>query len=334
MQSGPRWLATMPESASSRRRFAAEAACPGCGRSACRSAAKTRSVPSWPSTLIAAAMSAALSSIRRSAIASTSMPSMPSVPLISASPSLASSSTGREAGLGAARRRRVDVRRAASLTSPSPISASAQCDSGARSPEQPSEPYSCTTGVMPWREHRGHRLRGVRPDAGVPGGQRGEPQQHQRADHLALDLGAAAGGVRADQRLLQLGAHLGRDVPGGQGAEPGRDAVRRGGRGGELLDGQPGLLDGRHGVRGAARRRRRRGPPRRRRRRTAGRRPRSRLVMAPIPLALAPAPSPEPTRPAELSRIRDYACRSHGTGAGRDPGAAGAALPRRASPTR
>ena len=27
--------------------------------------------------------------------------------------------------------------------------ASAQCESGARSPEQPSEPYSCTTGVMP-----------------------------------------------------------------------------------------------------------------------------------------------------------------------------------------
>ena len=33
--------------------------------------------------------------------------------------------------------------------SPSPISTWAQCASGARSPEQPSEPYSCTTGVMP-----------------------------------------------------------------------------------------------------------------------------------------------------------------------------------------
>ena len=29
------------------------------------------------------------------------------------------------------------------------MSASAQWASGARSPEQPSEPYSCTTGVMP-----------------------------------------------------------------------------------------------------------------------------------------------------------------------------------------
>ncbi len=30
------------------------------------------------------------------------------------------------------------------------MSASAQCASGARSPEQPSEPYSRTTGVIPW----------------------------------------------------------------------------------------------------------------------------------------------------------------------------------------
>ena len=39
--------------------------------------------------------------------------------------------------------------RPSTVTSPSPISASATADSGARSPEQPSEPYSCTTGVMP-----------------------------------------------------------------------------------------------------------------------------------------------------------------------------------------
>ena len=36
---------------------------PGCGRSACRSAANTRSVPSRPSTLIAAVMSAVASSV-------------------------------------------------------------------------------------------------------------------------------------------------------------------------------------------------------------------------------------------------------------------------------
>ncbi len=77
------------------------------------------------------------------------MPSMPSVPLMRARPSLACSSTGdRPASFSAtAAGRRTP---SASVTSPSPISASAQCDSGARSPEQPSEPYSWTTGVMPW----------------------------------------------------------------------------------------------------------------------------------------------------------------------------------------
>ena len=39
-------------------------------------------------------------------------------------------------------------------TVPSPIRASATWASGARSPEQPSEPYSCTTGVMPLIEQR------------------------------------------------------------------------------------------------------------------------------------------------------------------------------------
>ena len=73
---------------------------------------------------------------------------MPSVPLMRARPSLAASSTGvspAAASASAAGRRVPD----ASRTSPSPISARAQCDSGARSPEQPSEPYSRTTGVMP-----------------------------------------------------------------------------------------------------------------------------------------------------------------------------------------
>ena len=40
-----------------------------------------------------------------------------------------------------------------------------QCASGARSPEQPSEPYSWTTGVMPWLSMAGEEARG-------PGGRR------------------------------------------------------------------------------------------------------------------------------------------------------------------
>ena len=76
------------------------------------------------------------------------MPSMPSVPLMSARPSFSCSWTG---SMPAARSAFSPFVRwpAASTTSPSPMSASAQCASGARSPEQPSEPYSRTTGVMP-----------------------------------------------------------------------------------------------------------------------------------------------------------------------------------------
>ena len=83
-----------------------------------------------------------------SAIASTSMPSIPSVPLISARPSFSRSTTGARP---AARSASAAGMRApcASVTSPSPVSASAQWASGARSPEQPSEPCSWTTGVMP-----------------------------------------------------------------------------------------------------------------------------------------------------------------------------------------
>ena len=125
----------------------------------------------------------------------TSMPSMPSVPLMRASPSLAASSTGVSPAAASASAAGTSAPEA-SRTVPSPISASAQCASGARSPEQPSKPYSCTTGVMPC-EIVGEQLRGLAADAGVTGRQRREPQQHQRPDHLALHLGAGARGVRA-----------------------------------------------------------------------------------------------------------------------------------------
>ena len=105
-------------------------------------------MPSSASTLIAAVMSAVRSSISRSWQASTSIPSMPSVPLISARPSFSRRVTGSisaAASASAAGRREP----AASRTVPSPVSASAHAASGARSPEQPSDPYSATTGVIP-----------------------------------------------------------------------------------------------------------------------------------------------------------------------------------------
>ena len=148
MHSGVRWLAITSDPASSTRRFAADSACPGCGRNACRSGANTASVPSNASTLIATTTSAVRNSRRRSAHASTNIPNIPSVPLISASPSFSSSTTGTIPAAANARPAGCNSP-TASRTSPSPIAASAQCASGARSPEQPSDPNSRTTGVIP-----------------------------------------------------------------------------------------------------------------------------------------------------------------------------------------
>ena len=222
--------------------FAAEAACPGCGRSAWRSAEKTASVPSRPSTLIAAAMSAVVSSVRRSSIARTSMPSMPSVPLMSARPSFSASVIGAipaSASASAADRSRPS----ASRTGPSPMTASAQCASGARSPEQPSDPCSWTIGVIPARQDGRVGLGRLAAHAGPPGGERRQAQEHQRAHDLALDLGPRSRRVAADQAALQLGAQRRRDVAAGERAEAGRDAVVRAGVLDERVDDGARALD-------------------------------------------------------------------------------------------
>ena len=155
------------------------------------------------------------------------MPSMPSVPLISASPSLAASSIGAQPG----RAQRLGRRRcrAPSLpsTQPSPSSTSAQCASGARSPEAPSEPCSGTHGVMSWLSRSTRACGDQRADPGAAQRQRPDPQQHHRPDHLARHRRADAGGVRADQRVLQLGPPLRGDERVGQRAEAGGDAVHR-----------------------------------------------------------------------------------------------------------
>ena len=97
--------------------------------------------------LIAVEISTVLSRASISFIAMINMPSMPSVPLISARPSLATNSTGvipAPFNACAASTTVPSSRR----TSPSPITASAHVESGARSPEQPRDPYSRTSGVM------------------------------------------------------------------------------------------------------------------------------------------------------------------------------------------
>lgn len=60
--------------------------------------------------------------------------------------------------------------------------------------------------------------------------------------------GPIAGGVRADDVALELGAELGADVPGGERAEAGGDPVDGLGLGGERVDDVPGGGQGLHGL--------------------------------------------------------------------------------------
>ena len=215
---------------------------------------------------------------------------MPSVPLMRARPSLALSSTGVRPAAASASAAGISVP-AASRTSPSPISASAQCDNGARSPEQPSEPYSRTTGVMPADSSAGHQLGGLAADAGVPGRQRREPQQHQCAHHLALDLGARAR-QRASAPATAAAARASRPGCGGWPGRRNRSRCRTPGRSPPPAP-RPPLAPCRspRPRRRSARPGRRRGPPPPRRRSTSGRH--------------LPAPSwphATPARPSERQR--------------------------------
>ena len=142
----------------------------------------------------------------------------------------------RDPGRGQRLGRRRDRMPSASRTSPSPISASAACASGARSPEQPSEPCSRTIGVIPLSINARVRGRRLGSDTRAARRQGREPEQHHRPDHLGLDLGAGRRGVRADQGALELGAKRGLDVPGRQGAEAGGHPVDGLIRLGQLID--------------------------------------------------------------------------------------------------
>jgi len=102
-------------------------------------------------------------------------------------------------------------------------------------------------GRDPGVEHRGIRLRDDGADPRAAGGEGGQAQHHEPADDLPLDLGTAAGRVRAHERALQLGAQLEGDVPGGPGAEAGRDSVVRLDIVGQPVDDRPGLGHPGHG---------------------------------------------------------------------------------------
>ncbi len=97
---------------------------------------------------MAVVMSAIRTRSSRSASARASIPSIPSVPLMRASPSFSASTTGvspASASACAAGR----VAPSGLRTCPSPCRTIATCESGERSPLQPSDPNSWTAGMIP-----------------------------------------------------------------------------------------------------------------------------------------------------------------------------------------
>ena len=275
--------------------MAALTAWPSCGRIATRSSANARSVPSNASVAIAAATSAVGSRTSRSARARTSMPSMPSVPLISASPSLACSVSGATPAVASAVAPSTSCP-SASRAWPSPSRTSAAEASGARSPLAPSEPCSRTTGVTPALSRASIVSTTTGRAPGVAHRQAAGAQQDHRPDRLALDLRTHPGGVRADQRRLQLRRPLGGDHRVGERAEAGGHAVDRLRLVHQPLDdGRPALDDRscvvaeRRRADRRGRRPRRRRPTRRAARAPAAVRPRSRKRTVP-PRQVWPSP--------------------------------------------
>ena len=181
-----------------------------------------------------------------------SMPSMPSVPLSSARPSFSASVTGSRPAAASACGGRHAARRRASRTWPSPISARAQCASGARSPEQPSEPYSGTTGVRPALSRatiacgdlRAGRRCGRSPACGAAAASSPARPRARPAAPLPAACERTSDRWRSARRLE-------RDVRRGQGAEAGGDPVGGLVGGGEGLD----VRSGRRPSRPAPRRR-------------------------------------------------------------------------------
>ena len=132
--------------------------------------------------------------------------------------------------------------------SPSPISTSARCASGARSPLAPTDPRDGTTGCTRAVEQLDQQLERLEPDAGEALRQHVGAQRHRRAHDRHRQRLADARGVAAQQVHLQLRQRLGGNLHFGEVAEAGVDAVGRRVAIGELVD------DGARGAHARARR--------------------------------------------------------------------------------
>ena len=181
-------------------------------------------MPSSASTDIAAATLAV--ALSRAASAATSAPSadMSCVPLRIASPSLAPEHERLEAGLAQRDEGRHDLSRPPP-PAPRPISGSARCASGARSPEAPTEPCAGTTGWIPRRRKSSRRSATIGRAPEKPERERVRAQQQHRPHDLARQRLADARGVADEQVLLEPLGVGPVDRPIGERTEPGREPV-------------------------------------------------------------------------------------------------------------
>ena len=133
-----------------------------CGRAACIRGSNGWSTRAGRRSISAAAMSAARASRSAPSSASAATAVDGCVPLISASPSLASERRPARARPAAARAAPSSTAGRRRPCLPSPISTSARCASGARSPLAPTDPRLGTTGCTPRVEQRDQQLRASR----------------------------------------------------------------------------------------------------------------------------------------------------------------------------
>src|SRR5476649_2482146 len=204
--------------------MAAAAIWPGWPRTSCTRASNGESLPlaassdNAPETMPASSKRSAMNR------PCSARPVETWVPLISARPSFAASTTGAMPACWSASV--AGIITPLKRTSPTPMMASVMCDSGARSPDAPTEPLAGIAGMMP-------ALYSAISVSMISGRTPEKPRARlpifisDQADHFIAQQRAGADGMRQDQIALQLLQLFIRDAGLGQQAEAGVDAVGR-----------------------------------------------------------------------------------------------------------
>ena len=184
---------------------------------------------------------AKISSTSNSALSASAVDTC--VPFSSASPSLAASDIGESP---ARRKPSLAATAVPSIrTSPSPISASVMCASGARSPEAPTEPLRRNRRQDAGVIERDQGVDHFGPDAGIAARQ-ARGLEHQNETHgRIVEQRAGADRVRVNEVGLQPLQLIVRDVRLGELAEAGVDAVGGSAVIDRLLHRRPRSVDGR-----------------------------------------------------------------------------------------